>query len=472
MEKYKYLLKNIGLLTLGQFATKIMVFLLVPLYTNVLSTEEYGIYDLFSTTANLLMPILTLNVCEAVIIYTLDNMYDNKDVISIGLKYGIRGFCLSCIILLINDYLNIVASFKQFGRFLPLMVLLSSVSITFSYFARGIDCVKQVAISGVLSSFVLIACNIYFLLILKTGLLGYFWANIASVLVQILYLLFSCKIYRFIKACPSKKTEKEMKAYAFPLIANTIGWWVNNSSDRYIVSLLCGIAENGIYSVGYKIPSILNMFQTVFSQAWTISAIKDFDSEDKSNFFSNTYRMYNCCMVFVCSFIIITDRILASFLYAKDFFEAWKYVPWLTIAIVFNSLAGFLGGVFSATKNSMSFGKSTVIGAIVNFVLNIILVSKIQTLGAAIATTIACCVVWVIRMVDVQKYIRLNINLKRDLFAYIVLIVQGILLLCFNDGIVLFLLEMITIIGLFYAFRRELIKISGKIIGTFRSEKI
>ena len=76
-----------------------------------------------------------------------------------------------------------------------------------------------------------------------------------------------------------------MIAYSAPLVLNAIGWWVNSASDRYVVTWLCGLAVNGIYSVGYKIPSIINVFQTIFNQAWFLSAVKEFDPQDKDGFF-------------------------------------------------------------------------------------------------------------------------------------------------------------------------------------------
>ena len=111
-----------------------------------------------------------------------------------------------------------------------------------------------------------------------------------------------------------------MLEYCKPLIANAIAWWVNNTSDRYIVIFFCGLAENGIYSVASKIPSILNLFQSIFSQAWSLSAVRDFDKDDKNDFFINTYKMYNCMLVIICSIIIIFDKVMAHFLYSKNFY--------------------------------------------------------------------------------------------------------------------------------------------------------
>ena len=86
-QRYKYLLKNTGLLTISNFASKVLVFLLVPLYTSVLSTEEYGIYDLIVSTVSLLYPLLTLNIVDAVMRFTMDKDVDKKQVAYIGIRY-------------------------------------------------------------------------------------------------------------------------------------------------------------------------------------------------------------------------------------------------------------------------------------------------------------------------------------------------------------------------------------------------
>ena len=219
-----------------------------------------------------------------------------------------------------------------------------------------------------------------------------------------------------------------------------------------MIIFFCGLAENGIYSVSSKIPSILNIFQSIFSQAWTLSAVKDFDPEDKNGFFTNTYRVYNCFMVIICSVIIVGDKILAQFLYAKDFYVAWRYVPWLTIAIVFGSLSGYIGGFYTAVKNSKIFAQSTAVGAVSNVILNLILTPMLGALGAAIATAVCYFVVWVMRYWHSKKIVKLRIRLGRDLITYGLLMVQSIILLML-DGVVMYGVElgMLLLIMLLYA---------------------
>lgn len=85
--KYKYLFKNIGLMTISNFASKILTFLMVPLYTSILSTEEYGTYDLYTTTAFLLMPLFSVCVSEAVLRFSLDKNKSPDEVLSVGIKF-------------------------------------------------------------------------------------------------------------------------------------------------------------------------------------------------------------------------------------------------------------------------------------------------------------------------------------------------------------------------------------------------
>ena len=464
MKSYKYLFKNIGLLTLSQFGTKLLVFFLVPLYTNVLTTSEYGTYDLFNTTISLLIPVVTLNISDAVLLFSLEEKDKHSEAFSIGLKYSLVGFLLSIIFLAFNYIFGIFPTVNKYWYYFPVLFILTAINTFFSAFARGIERVKETAIGGVICSATMIACNLFLLLVLRIGLHGYFVANILGISAQIIYLFISCKLWLYITPEIDKRLEEDMRNYSIPLIANNVGWWINNSSDRYIVTWLLGVSEMGIYSVGYKIPSILNMFQTIFSQAWTMSAVRDFDSEDRNGFFSKVYNFYNCGMVLICSCIIITSRILAHFLYSKDFFVAWKYVPFLTIAIVFGSLAGFLGGIFAATKDSKLFGNSTLAGALLNIILNIILVYFIGTLGSAIATLISYYVVWLIRMEHVKKHISLKINLLNHYFSYIVLVIQGALLLFFSDCFKLYIVEIMLFIFLLMMYSKILSDIWNKMI--------
>lgn len=104
MNKGSNVLKNIGILSIGQFSTKILVFLLIPLYTNVLTTDEYGAYDLVYTTISLMLPIVTLNISVSSQRFLLESNPDKKGVYRISLKYTLLGIVIALICLVVNHF--------------------------------------------------------------------------------------------------------------------------------------------------------------------------------------------------------------------------------------------------------------------------------------------------------------------------------------------------------------------------------
>lgn len=173
-----------------------------------------------------------------------------------------------------------------------------------------------------------------------------------------------------------------------------------------------GTSANGIYSVAYKIPNILAAFQTVFAQAWAISAVTAFDKDDRDGFMGHTYEMYAMLMILGCSAIMLLNEPISRVLYTKEFYAATYYVPYLLTSTLFSALAGYFGGISSAVKNSKICATSTIVSVIVNTVLNAILISVFGIAGAAVATMIAYFCSWLVRAVVVGKYIKMKADKK------------------------------------------------------------
>lgn len=466
----KFLTKNIGLLSLSQFGSSFLSFFLVPLYTSILSTADYGTFDLISTTVALLIPLVTFNIGEGIIVFALKKN-NQRDVFSIAIKYALIGTILVFAISVLNLHLKIIESLVELWYFLPILFFVSVLNLDLIYFLRAIERFKDTAVSGVLCSFVIISLNILFLVFFKWGIIGYFLAFILGYLTQIVFLVIKGEVWNFFIQSKDLQLEQEMLKYSRPLIFNSLSWWINSFSDRFVIIAFAGVAANGIYSIGYKIPSILNIFQSIFSSAWSVSAVKEFDIDDKDGFFSNTYAMYNCGLTLVCSVIVAMSRFLAYILYSKDFFIAWQYSTFLTISIIFGALSGFLGGIFSAQKCTGFMAFSTIAGAITNIGLNILLVFFIGPIGAAISTLVSYFVIWILRLKEVGKYIKIRINVLRDCFSYFLLVIQTIMLFCLSDSFQLYLAEIIIIFVLVFLYRQELKK-SKNIINEILEEKL
>lgn len=450
--KYGYLAKNTALFSISSFGSKILTFLLVPLYTSVLSTSEYGIADLISTSAILLGYIFTLNIGDALLRFAIDK--DNPiNMLSYGLKLILKGTLLVCCGMLLVRKVGIISWPGYCFMYMEMYYLGLQISSLLNNYLRAVDNVKAVAVAGLITTALTIFSNVILLLFFKLRLAGYLLSMVIGVIGTCFYqiIVIHVPIKKIISIDCDKTLKIEMLRYSVPLIFNGIAWWINSSLDKYFITLFLGTSAAGIYAVSYKIPTLLTMVQTIFNQAWNLSAIKEFDKDDSDGFFSKTYSVYNAGLILVCSLLIIFNIPIAKILFAKKFFEAWRYAPLLLIATLFSTMSGFIGSVFSAVKNSKVYAVSTVVAALVNTILNAIMIPIWGISGAAIATLIAFFIIWVVRLICSKKYIKWHVNFVKDIFAYLLLTIQAVEMIYFNKGYIVGTILLIVLFIMYYS---------------------
>lgn len=425
--KYRDLSKNTLLFTISSFGSKIISFLLVPLYTYVLSTTDYGTVDLMTTTVQLLIPIMTINIQDAVLRFSLDAECDEKEVIGEALKIIAISTALLAISLLIIWKSNILKMDAQYLYFLFLSFVFGSINNCFSMYLRARNKVLILTIGGLMNTILTCGLNIVLLLCVKMGVTGYLIANVVGTGIAVVFMLFAGDIYKEANFRNTNHLLKLMIPYSLPLVVNSLAWWVNNASDRYILTFFCGAGINGIYAVAYKIPTILSTVQTVFYNAWSISAIIEYDKDDKDGFIGNVYTMYSSASYLGCTILLVLNVFIAKVLYSNDFFMAWKYVPFLLVGTVFNGIALFEGCIFTAVKKTKDVSITTIMGTLVNTLLNFVLIPVIGATGAALATMAGYCSIWIVRTLQMRKIVRLKVNWGVQVSSSVLLIVQAIL---------------------------------------------
>lgn len=421
--RYKRLLKNILLLFTGNFVSKVLSFFMVPFYTAILTTSDYGIADLITTTVLLVLPFFSVLMDEAVMRFTLDEDSNKQQVFTIAFVVSGIGFIFA---LCISPVIFLFENIKDYYIFIVLYYVVSWIyNITINY-VRGLDRLALTTAAGLIQTFLYLSFNIIFLAVLKIGVCGYLLAMNLSNLGAIIFLIVVCKLHK--NFVPLKmvdwKMAKEMIKYSLPMIPNYISWWFNNCLDRYMVSFFCGTAVTGIYSVAYKIPTILSSMTSIFSSAWRISSVEKFGSDESVKFYNRTFRFYSGLLIIGGSVLILFTKFLATILFSKHFFEAWKITPFLILAYTLSALAQFVESIFNASKKTRTLFWASMTGAITNIVLNFILIPKFKGTGAAIATVVGYAMIWIIDMINTSKLFKMNFNLIRLVPGYIILIIE------------------------------------------------
>ena len=277
---------------------------------------------------------------------------------------------------------------------------------------RGSGHVKLYAVDGVIATATSAGFTFLYLGAFNWGIYGYILAIFTSDMLSVLFMFVCAKLWRFvgIRQGLKKDTVVPMLKYCIPLIPTIILWWIINVSDQYMVTYFNGVSQSGIYTAAYKIPNFVVIFASIFIDAWQLSAVDEYDNDGKSRFFSQVFRVYSGALIAVGAVLIAGARIITRLYLGRDYYDSWHYVPILVIATTFSCLVNFYASVYMAEKKSTLSMLTAGAGAVVNIVLNLILIPVLGPYGAAIATAISFVCVFIIRVFNTRQFVEIKIN--------------------------------------------------------------
>lgn len=421
----KNFIKNTLILALGTFLPKATYFITLPIYTAFLTKTEYGNYDLIDIMCTLLLPIATLQIQSAAFRFLLDEKENEsgKKTIITTLYSFVLPVC--SIVLLIAFFLmnNLPIMLRVLIIWYYLADILQLVS---RQVARGMGMNQRYSISSGINSFLNMVLVCIFLAILRTGLYGVLFSLSISATVSFVYLFFSMSLWRYIDfRSLNKQKLKEMLQYAWPMVPNNLSIWVMRVSDRLLISLFLGVEANAIYAVANKIPSILQLAQTTFSMAWSESASLTVNDSDADIYYSKMFHTIHRVLAGFTAILMACLPVLFWILIRGDYDEAYIHIPILIIAMFYSSVALFLGGLYMANKKTTSIGTTTVVAALVNFILNLLFIRQIGIYAATLSTAISYLVLMIYRMKNVQKFQKIRFNYKEIILTNAYLIIMA-----------------------------------------------
>ena len=425
MSKYSKLAKNTTIFFIANFGSKVLTFLLVRFYTELLTTEEYGVIDLLNTTASLAFPIITLCITEAVLRFSIDDTDNRGKILTNGLLVTMLGnmvFVLSAPVFLRMD------AFAENVTWLYLLTLSNSLYAIIAHFSRGIGKTKLFAISGLIHTALQIGLNILFLLGFSWGVKGYLISSVLANIITCIFVFVSGKLHIYIFKNIDKKYLKQMLVYAIPLIPNSVFWWIMQSSDRYMITYMLSPAENGLYAVANKIPTLITTISSIFFQAWQLSSVEESNSNDKSQFYTKVFEALSMVLILSTSFIMLILQPLYKILTEETYHVGWTCTPFLLCAMVYSCYSSFLGTNYVAMKKTKGVFLTTVIGAIANVVLNLIFIPVMGIEGAAMATLVSFFVTWVSRIIGTRDFAEIKYSIITFWIPSILILCQAVLL--------------------------------------------
>lgn len=402
--KYRTLLDNTFLLSLGTFGSKILTFVMVRFYTGVLTPSDYGTADLIMQTANLLLPVASLGITNGVFRFALDRKEHRKSIFSAGLYTILLG---SLILLAAGPLLSRSEDLHEYVELICAYTLASCLHSLCAQYIRAEGKTALFAGQGIFNTALVIWFNILFLQVFRLGVFGYVMSVVVADGICTGYLVLREKLWKLLVPKPDDSVTKAMLRYSIPLIPATIFWWITSVSDRYMVTWFLGAEANGLYAVACKIPTILSLLSTIFMEAWQFSAISEAtgDREVHIRFYSQVWGFFLSAMVLVGSVMIVLCRLEIRVLAARSYYAAWQYVPVLAMAMVFSAFSSFMNSVYVVMEKSHLSLWTAVWGAGANILMNLWMIPRIGIQGAAIATLVSYLMCFGIRAVSARRLI-------------------------------------------------------------------
>ena len=424
--RFGKLFSDTVILAIGTFGSKLLVFLLMPLYTALLSPSQYGTAELITGTANLIMPFACVGITNGIFRFAAEKGTDREGVFSSGMVLLGAGLCGT--VLLGAVALCIGAAWRTEILLVVLYVLAADLQAVCAQYVRAVDRTRLFAVQGILNTLVTVGFNILFLMAFDLGVTGYVLSTVVGNLLTTAFLVVSARLWRVFRLSHVSRTAmRELFRFSLPMVPTTICWLITDLSDRYLVSWFCGEAVNGVYSAAYKIPTIVNLVSGIFMQAWQFSAVvQSADGEECSRFYSQVFRGFLSVIFIGSGGLILLSPWLCRLLLNSAYHEAWRYMPTLLCSAALESVVSFLASVYMVRKKSMHSFLTAVAGTGLNLLLNFLFIPRTGTfggaLGAAIATLIGYAAVWVLRMADVPRLLRFRLYLPRQLCSLALLL--------------------------------------------------
>ncbi len=453
MSREKDLFKNTLILSIGRFVPQLMSIITLPILTARLTKAEYGTYDLITTLIMLVIPIATLQIQSAAFRFLIDCRGDqlrSSEIISNIFIVTIPVSLVVCI--------GIQCAFPGLPGPVRLLVgsyfFLDTIYLTMGQIARGLGKNRDYSIGAIMLSVINMLGVVLLVNFSGKGLWGVYASLTAANAIALIFIISKTKLPAYLRmSVGSLGMIKELLAYSWPMVPNNLSTWVLKLSDRLVITAFLGIEANAVYGVANKVPNILSMAQSIMVMAWQENASIAAKDTDARKYYS---KMLDFCFSFMAgasALLIGATPILFRLLIRGDYAEAYFQMPVLILAMFFFAMSSYFGGIYIAFKKTVSVGITTMAAAAVNLIIDLCLVRVIGITAGSLSTLVAYIILYVYRMIDVQKFQKVNVNIQRQALQVLVILVM--LILCFLQRPLLNLINILAGIIVFIAFNRQ-----------------
>ena len=399
----------------GNIFVMLIGFILMPLYTRFLSPEEYGVYSIVWIMGSILALLYDMGMITGMLrwYYEYPNSEQKKRrvVLSTSAVFITLASCVFTAVFIMFSKQISCLLFKtdQYFRLVNFMVLAtffnSAAGVPLNVFRVKEQPSKFVFVS-ILRVAVLILFTVFYLVISRQGLEGVFKSFFVSS-VFITAVLFFLTWKDFEKAF-SWNDLSGMLRVGLPYFPVLFFSWIIDFSDRYILGQMATLSDVGLYSIGYKIGQIVYIPTRAFLFAWPPILFSIARNKDAPKIFSKLFNYYTACIFFIALSVSLFGIDVIKIFTTPVYYEASKVIPYIAFSYLLYGAYGYMLFALILKKDMLVQPLFLALAAVLNVILNILLIPLYGMTGAAMATLFAYAFVAFATYIKAQRCYRVN----------------------------------------------------------------
>lgn len=419
-------IKSSGIYFVGTVLTKLISFLLLPLYTAYIDPEGYGIYDLYNSYIMFLGSVLFLDIWAGIMRFMYDYSGDERKK---PIYCGTIIFLGSCILYTIILIFGVPLLNLQYPFWIFLCGILMNMQNLVGYIARGYGKNILYASAGVIGSVVTIIFNIILLVYFKMDFSALFIASCIGYIVNILVIVVGGKIPNLLSPGNyDRQLLKELFFFSLPLCLNSVAYWFLTGYNKVAVTYLLGSAENGYYAIAGRFGSMVTLFTSCFQMAWQeLAYSKSAKENELGDFYSSAINNYIKCMGMGLIILIPAIYVIYPIMVNKSYDVGKSLVPLYLMGTILSTISSFLGNTFGAIKKNNLLFRTMLVGSIGNVVSVHLLLPIIGIQASNLALILGFLLTCGYRVYLLKKEIGLKVEFKLILFIAILFVCISII---------------------------------------------
>lgn len=461
--------KDFGVYSVGVLGSKLITFLMGPLYSHYVDPSEYGFFDLCLEFCLILVPVVTLQLRDGAFRYLLETNDSNDRTRIVSFVYRAI-FQTAAITLVITLLISCVYPIRYLWYTAALLITMSFYEVL-AQVTRGLGNNKAFISVGLIASFGIGLFSMIFVVWLKMGVLGIFLANIFARLLSMTIVEMWMKTFsRFFRIKVNiKAISKEMIKYSLPLVPVTLCGLLPPLFDRLFLKGYWGFEYAGIYAMSVRLAGIIHSVSIIFYQTWQENAIQQYNSPDRDSFFSKVFNGYIYVLAFVFIGYVFVLKIIFTWLMHENYQRCLTYLFPIGITWIIIAISNYFFLPYQCAKDTKSVVPSVLILVATNLCLNFLLVPSFGIWGVIATGTIGYILVTLYLWIDTRKYFTLHF-FKRTFIPLAVILASIIPFYCnpnhFFDAIYVVIASAIIFVALPNEFKTSIINKIKKIVST------